>query len=123
MKIILKIILISLFLSPIISKAEHGNPFLDFNMLNNMDANKKQSIWDTLDNMTVEEMQNLLDQGYDINQDYHGTTIFSKIAARGIIDVVALLIESGADIHAVNIGGGGHYILPLLEITQKLFSY
>ena len=123
MKTILKIITIILFLSPTIAQASHYNPFLDFDMLGNTDTNKKQSIWDTIDNMTVEEMQNLLDQGYDINQDYHGTPIFSKIAARGIIDVVALLIESGADIHAHGIGGGGHYILPLLEITQKLSNY
>ena len=49
-------------------------------------------------------MQSLLDQGFDVNKNY-GTNILSRIAARGIIDVVALLIESGADIHAVNIGG------------------
>ena len=106
MKTILKIILIILFLSPTIIQASHYNPFLDFDMLNNTDTNKKPSIWDILDNMTVEEMQNLLDQGFDVNQDYHGTSIFGRIVSRGIIDVVALLIESGtADINAKDKGG------------------
>ena len=106
MKRILKIILIIFLLYPFAAWAEHGNPFLDFNMLNNTDTNKKQDFYDTLDNMTVEEMQNLLDQNFDVNQDYHGANIFSRIVFRGIIDVVALLIESGADIHARGAGGG-----------------
>ena len=103
MKIILKIIFIILLLSPIIAKALHYNPFLDFNMLNNTDTKKKQGFWDTIENMTVEEMQNLLDQGFDVNKDYHGTTIFTRIVGKGKIDVVALLIKTGvADIHATS---------------------
>ena len=110
MKTTLKIILVSLFLSLIIAKAETKDPFLGFDINNNTVKHKGLRVFKTIENMTVEEMQSLLDQGFDVNQDYHGINIFTRIIIAGIINVVALLIESGADIHAPANGRGPlHY--------------
>ena len=112
MKTILKIIIIILLLSPNIAQAQSGNFILDFDPLKNANTIKKREFYEALDNMTVEEMQNLLDQNFDVNREYYGATLFSRIAARGNKDVVAFLIKSeAADIHARGAGGGSplHY--------------
>ena len=119
MKTILKIIIISFLLSSLTvwAQTKNGNPVLDFDPQEKEYGYPEKSINfnKALDNMTVEEMQNLIDQGYDINKDYWGTNFLTKIVDRGIIDVVALLIESGADIHARGAGGGS----PLHEAASR----
>ena len=111
MKTILKIIIISILLSSFTVWAQSGNLILDFDPLKNANTIKKRDFYKALDNLTVKEMQSLLDQNFDVNREYYGATLFSIIVGKGITDVVAFLIKSGADIHARGAGGGSplHY--------------
>ena len=93
MKLILKIILISLFLFPTISKAdETKNPFLDF---------------DAMYNASAKEIQSLIDQGYDVNElDNDGFTILHVMVSTKHKDIVTLLIKAGADVNVIKTRGG-----------------
>ena len=85
MKRILKIILISILLSPTIAQAESDNPLLDF---------------DVIHNASIEEIQSLIDQGYDINEiKENKTPTFHRIVYRKRKDIILFLIEAGADVN------------------------
>ena len=92
MKTIFKIITIIFLLFPIISQAESDNPFLNFKALKNV---------------STEKIQSLIDQGYNVNQARaDGVTILHVMVGRNRKDIVALLIKAGADVSAIDTGGG-----------------
>ena len=102
MKFILKIIIIIIFLSPIIAQAENAHPVIDNPFLN----------FKALKNVSVEEVQNLINQGYDINEaNDSGVTILHVMVDRNSKNIVTLLIKAGADVNAIDTGGGGERVL------------
>ena len=92
MKLILKIILISLLLSPIIAQAENAHPVMDNPLLD----------FDAIYNASAEEIQSLINQGYDVNEaDDSEHTILRVMVARNRIDIVTLLVKAGANVNQV----------------------
>ena len=102
MKRILKIILISLLLSPIISKAENTHPVID-NPLHDFGA---------MSNASAEVIQSLIDQGYDVHEvgKYRYNLLNSMVIDRRK-DIVVLLIKAGVDVNTVDRGEGGRTAL------------
>ena len=119
MKIILKIILVSLLLTPFISKAENTHPLIDNPLLDFL----------ALDTASADEIQSLIDQGYDVNEARaDGITILHVMVDRNSKDIVTLLVKAGADVSAIDTGGGGGRALHTAayrnypEITQLLID-
>ena len=108
MKTIFKIITIIFLLSPTIAKADNSaplsdNPFFDLKSLNNKKENPLLD-FAAIEDASAEEIQSLIDQGYDINEvHYRGYNLLSKMILRGRDDIVALLIKAGVDTRVIKV--------------------
>jgi ankyrin repeat protein len=72
------------------------------------------------DSILTETLKLLIENGARATQfDYHGSTLFHSAVARGLIDIVRLLIQKGVDVNCSDLEGNTPLAIGILKIREK----
>ncbi|MDJ0591851.1 MAG: ankyrin repeat domain-containing protein [Pleurocapsa sp. MO_226.B13] len=84
-------------------------------------------LWDAIEEENIEKISELIESGCDLNGNngasFEEGMTFLIVAAAGNLEIVKLLVESGADVNAMSTYGDSALFNAVLNGHQKIADY